>query len=664
MREMKMGEKEKTSTLKSPLTARAFIIGIIMSIIASLIGIWGLGLGTAVGTDRTPWVMIIMIILSVFITPWLKSMAFSAGELILIYVMTMTNAFAGHKAFGTMMYPLAALNSPNVGTVAAQWTPSLWFPTESTIWEPMVAGGATVPWGAWITPMLYWITLQICWVGLGLSFGFILRHSVIEVERLPFPYTQVIAPLTSEVEKPLKERVSMSLLLVGFIVGFIIQGTYNFFPLVIPNFPQIYPVGFWGIKGYDFGEILGADIYRNQLLIFFFDGAIWGFSIFFLLPTKLLLSTLIVHFIWGNIIPYIEVSMGMVTNLGNWGLYSLVGWAITMTGTSFEPTGIQWYSMLTLGFPIGFVMTYLFFVRKSIFASLKAAMTGGKTDIFAWIFFAVSIIGYLALVSVSGVSALTSFTFLLLSFVYLVQTIRMRAECISDAPPIFATVLGVSWETAGGEATRNTATMYKDMLMCGCIQNQSWMLYGRNPAWVPLEGIRLMEMSGEKWNWKPLALATVVSLIISMFVSYIINIWGTYNYGQLVRWSLPTWNEHITGDIEDQFYNSLMVPGAYSQGTASVRIEEALGGVVLGVVVTAMNTMFAWWPIHPLGFMLGITLGWGLWNWALLAFIARVIVLKVGGSKLYNKAIQIVLGTLIGYALMSVLEFLAVVAGY
>jgi hypothetical protein len=659
-----MGEKEKASVLKNPLTARAFIIGIVMSTIASLIGVWGFGLGTSTGLDRTPWVMIILVILSVFIAPWLKSMSFSAGELILIYVMTMTNAFAAHKAFGTIMYPLAALNSPTLGGVSAQWLPSLWFPKESTTWQPMLAGGATVPWGAWITPMLYWITLQICWVGIGLSFGFIIRRSLIEVERLPFPYTQIIAPLTSEVQKPLKERISMRLLLVGFIVGFIIQGTYNFFPRVIPNFPQLYPVGFWGIKGYDFGEILGADIYRNQLLLFFFDGAIWGFSIFFLLPTKLLLSALVVHFIWGNIIPYVEVSMGMVTNLGNWGLYSLVGWAITLIGTQLEPTGIQWYTVLTLGFPIGFVMTTLFFIRKSLSTSLKSAVAGEKSDTLAWVFFAISIIGYLALLGVAGVSALTSLTFLLLSFVYLVQTIRMRAECITYAPPIFATVLGVSWETAGGDAARNTATMYKDMLMCGCIQNQSWMLSGRDPAWVPFEGMRLLEMSGEKWDWKPLALATVVSLIISAFVSYVVNIWGTYTYGQLVNWSIPTWNEHIVNDIEGAFHNSLMVPGSYSQGTASVRIGETIGGIVLGVVVTAMNAMFAWWPLHPIGFMLGITLGWGLWNWALLAFIVRVLILKIGGSKLYNKAIQIVLGSLIGYALMSVLEFLAVVAGY
>jgi len=75
------------------------------------------------------------------------------------------------------------------------------------------------------------------------------------------------------------------------------------------------------------------------------------------------------------------------------------------------------------------------------------------------------------------------------------------------------------------------------------------------------------------------------------------------------------------------------------------------------VVITALNSAFLWWPIHPLGLIIGPYLGWALWFQALLAFIARVIILKVGGAKLYNKAIQVCLGLLLGYAVIQLLYF-------
>jgi len=650
---------------RNPLTARAFAIGLIWAIIVAFMSVVNAGLSgqSNPGIDRVPWMMLIMLILSIIVTPMLRSMKFSTGELVVVYVMTMVNAFGGGKAFGSLMYPLSALSSDTLGSLAQDWMPDIWFPKDRAIWEPMLAGGAPVPWSAWVVPMLYWIIIQLFWVGIGLSFGLILRRSILEVERLPFPYTQVLEPIVVKPERPLKERLHPKLFIIGLVIGFFIQGTYFLFPKVIPGFPQIYPVGFWGIKGYDFGEILGADIYRNQLLVFFFENAPSAFSLFFLLPTKVLGSALLVHFIWANIVPYTEVTLGMVTNLGNWGLYSLIGWAITMIGTSFEPTGIQWYTFFTIGFPVGYVLTYLFFVRKSIATSLKEAISGERTESLAWIFFIISIIGYLALSFVGGVSLLTALVFLVFSFVYLVQTIRMRGEVIVDSPPIFANMLGLAFETAGGEAARNTPQMFIDLYHAGCIQNQAWMLQGRGAHWAPLEGMRLLEMSGEKWDWKPLVFATVVALVISVVVSWIVNLWGTYTYGQITQWSVATYSDHILSDLND-LYNTLTTPGAYPTGTAPLRWPEAVAGFVVAVVVTVCNALFAWWPLHPLGFLVGITLGWGFWNWALLAFIARVIILRVGGSRLYNKAVKMVLGSLMGVGLISILEFIVRIAGY
>ena len=219
-------EEKISEKLMSTLTPRAFILGLIFCLFGNLINMLGLAFSSIVSvaaslTDRSIITIIIMVILSLLINPLLRAKGFSTGELVLIYVMSMAGVFEEY-GWGVIMYQLAAFNSPDFSTYALQYTPDFWMPTNPEIWQPMLSGGAAVPWGAWIAPILYWCIFELVFFGVGMSFGLILTHSVIDVERLPFPYTQVIAPLTNEPKKPARERVNSSLLIAGFIIGFII----------------------------------------------------------------------------------------------------------------------------------------------------------------------------------------------------------------------------------------------------------------------------------------------------------------------------------------------------------------------------------------------------------------------------------------------------------
>jgi len=144
-------KEEDSERIMNPLTLRAFIIGLILAVIGYSIAMVGLGLAPQGAqdalTDNSIMMIIILLIISL-INPILKARGFSTGELVTIYVMLMTgtmgsmnwglfgnflNGFTSGSAIGQQMYAL---------------TPDIWFPKDPAVYEPMLTGGAAVPWSA------------------------------------------------------------------------------------------------------------------------------------------------------------------------------------------------------------------------------------------------------------------------------------------------------------------------------------------------------------------------------------------------------------------------------------------------------------------------------------------------------------------------------------
>jgi hypothetical protein len=76
--------------------------------------------------------------------------------------------------------------------------------------------------------------------------------------------------------------------------------------------------------------------------------------------------------------------------------------------------------------------------------------------------------------------------------------------------------------------------------------------------------------------------------------------------------------------------------------------------VVVGVL-SFLHSRFLWWPIDPAGYVLATSIHpllEGLWLPFLVAWVAKTITLKVGGSKAYEKfGVPIATGFLTGTTL-------------
>jgi hypothetical protein len=90
-------------------------------------------------------------------------------------------------------------------------------------------------------------------------------------------------------------------------------------------------------------------------------------------------------------------------------------------------------------------------------------------------------------------------------------------------------------------------------------------------------------------------------------------------------------------------YRNGLPPIGYSRTT------HTLVGLAITIGLTAMRLGFTWWPIHPVGMVLVYT--WPLsqlWFSILIGWLAKVIILRLGGSRLYANAKPFMIGLVVG----------------
>ena len=73
------------------------------------------------------------------------------------------------------------------------------------------------------------------------------------------------------------------------------------------------------------------------------------------------------------------------------------------------------------------------------------------------------------------------------------------------------------------------------------------------------------------------------------------------------------------------------------------------GGLIFTSFLAFMRTRFLWWHFHPLGYVMANDWGmYNLWSCLLVSYIAKTLILKHGGLKLYRRSIPLFLGLALG----------------
>jgi len=124
------------------------------------------------------------------------------------------------------------------------------------------------------------------------------------------------------------------------------------------------------------------------------------------------------------------------------------------------------------------------------------------------------------------------------------------------------------------------------------------------------------------------------ALLIAPLASHIGFLWILHTVGGSNIGIWKSWFEPIGERIA-------MMPDWWTAAPATEPwVEYSLLGVVVAAALSWLHMRFIWFPLEPIGFVLGITASsslFGLWMPFLVAWILKTITLRVGGAELYEK---------------------------
>jgi len=151
---------------------------------------------------------------------------------------------------------------------------------------------------------------------------------------------------------------------------------------------------------------------------------------------------------------------------------------------------------------------------------------------------------------------------------------------------------------------------------------------------------------------------TVLGSIIAIPTVMATRIWVVNLYGTT---RVPIWSGC---SITDMCGNN--IGWVYSERRASyfTQAETVIVGALITIILFLLRARFLWWPINPIGFVMatGYATWWmGCWDAFLVAWIAKYLTLRIGGSKAYEQHGVPVAGGLVAGITLG--DFIAYIVG-
>jgi hypothetical protein len=155
---------------------------------------------------------------------------------------------------------------------------------------------------------------------------------------------------------------------------------------------------------------------------------------------------------------------------------------------------------------------------------------------------------------------------------------------------------------------------------------------------------------------KSLLTAILAAIIISVLVGGALQIYLPYTYGGQ---KMDYWMESLAPQSEIKRFVSAMAPGGAPMTDTWQGPFFFVFGALMTIFLVAMRSLYAWWPLHPLGYALAGS--WStiqFWFPAFVAWIFKSLSIRYGGIKFYVSARPFFLGMIVGefgFAMASVL---------
>lgn len=514
---------------------------------------------------------------------------------------------------------------------------------------------AAVPWGAWLKPALTWALFIGALYGSILSLVFIFRRQWMENERLQFPIATVLSSL---IEPPEKGRYFNALFRSklfwwAFAIVFVLHAfnalyTYNpKWPAVPLKFniagilsqPPAFYVDNWAKTQTIYFSVIGiACLIESKLSL-----SLW---VFFLLVQ-------VTHMSYGSYQASFSDAMQHDQFFGGILVYAIV--AIWVARTHLGVVLLQMLRGSRPDEPHGRYLPYAFA---------------------GWLYVACMIVQVAWLMAV-GCTLVGAVVLTLLMGTIFFALIRMVAET-GLLYVTFTMELNLPWQytTQLPEtiATRtNLTTNFMSSLFTGMLVHDVRQAFGVYASHATAVADKAYERNVRARPAIPLVLSLVLAVTAAYVLSGASMLWVEYSYAATLDQAgaspLNSWGARDQPRWWTLERAVRYIPPENGPSYPHSRWGHFGFGAALTAVLSYARLSYVAFPLHPLGYILALTLGvrW-VWFSILLGWLLKASIMKLGGATLFRElkplAMGLILGETVAAAFWLVVSFVWAMMGW
>jgi hypothetical protein len=525
-------------------------------------------------------------------------------------------------------------------TIFGMHMPYFWAP-ETEVINSILLGGKYFPIMGLAPSIIFWVCLTFFSYAFFVGSALVFRSAFLEVEKLPFPHTQVYLELTpySSMRRFSRGPFKAGLIFVLIIqIPYVIRQAIPWFPVVPINWGQVFP---FTVDFTDVREI--REIYLpNSVLTFGYNP--WHIALAYLAPMDTTLSVWLSFLLLQIVYPALATWMGIIPvntskvtfqSARNWRwinlMYGPLKPYITVGVGGLIGIGV-WPIILDLAFKGGRRV----FLEKIGLVSILLGATG---------------LSYLAYLSNSPLPQ-TLIGLLILQGIGL-GLARIRGELGLLIPPFSKPLNTAFWYRIYPLKAMDLEYFAYLHIFGGVYSSEAGVSFTSIPS-LSLETIKTMK----SWRIEDLEgfyILSLASIAVASAVYFLVSLELFNAYGVS---AFPGSKRLFYETVKDE---SDFLITAVSTYPPWPWWQNILYGVLGIGIVMVLGFTFPWFPITPEGLVISATevAMQGFWSSCLIAWILKRLTFAIGGAYLYERdGKSMALGIILGYILTTVLSML------
>lgn len=573
--------------------------------------------------------LLILVALNRLVARLLPRLAFSQGELLVVYVMLVISTAICSFDFLDVLIPMMAYPFRHA-TPENNWAEIIWpyVPEWIAIRDPVAlkgfyeGGTSAFIWSnlrPWLLPLGVWGAVAMVILFVMFCINTVVRQQWIQHDKLQFPIVELPMQLT----EPNSPLLRSKLMWMGFGIAAgisILNGCH----LLYPSLPQI------SVHMMDLSANVVSPPWNAMgwTPISFFPFAI-GFG--FMLPLDILFSSWFFFVMW-RLVRIGGAALGIESN-----------------------TGFPYMDQQALGAYYMVALFALWAGRRHIASVFKKAFTHHKDPEEARgpMSYQVAVLGMIA-----GTLALMTFFQLLgirpwvaiaavtLYFLIVIAIARVHAEFGPPSHELYS--MGPEFVLVGSLGSKAFTRADLNGLTWFWWFNRA---YDSQPIAYQLDSLKIADRG--RIHQRYVALAIGLASIVAVVSGFLIYLYFAYKWGAGKSSGLAG----TVGMYGNEAFRRHTTSWITNPTDPSISTTLAIGwGMLFGWFLYFMKLQFAWWPFHPLGFAVSTSWTMGtLWFPMFIAWLCKLITFRAGGLKTYRIALQFFLGLLMGDFVIGVL---------